>query len=621
MIVEKILYHERKTWIKGILTAKAKSKQSKSEVDGEKNLDYINSKVLSSKIVLEQSLEKLKSKQNSIEKKHRNSKINCGLALPKKLRSSVSAENGEESFKLELHDLRFTKEPKISKVLIEDEYSFATYQGEVIGYTLDVVKNIELIEVEEPELSDTIEKVPEENISDVVEKTKIKNGGHIKGKVHNVDKYWLKIKNGGNPNEIVSIDGVEYHTPKEIQLKEGTHSVRLSSNFFKLNRKSYFFKQWSDGSASSSRSVKLDQNKELQPLYKRYSTETNNRRTPPGCLESIREVISLLLSIALLIMALFSLRFLWPFALIIGLIYLISHFWTSRIWGMIIAGFRVLGLLFFIGLVGFAISNFFNSYTYNWVEAQNDNPTEVKRQELRKNTKSNSIEFVDTLAVQHREWKDYDGNFYEIDLKMRTRDINNAKDNRNSFGRINSIRDYNNLYFSILEHDKTQHFDLIYAQLDSIRLVKELNKVQFAKMLVSMIQDITYVLILDGDCDWRQTRSMAVKDMLDKGIPCDPNVNGGIYSPIEFLSNLKGDCDTRTLTLFKILKHYKYDVRILNSEEVGHSILGINQKGLYGQGLIFDKKKYITWETTAKGIKPGFRLPNIQQNLWKTAIY
>ena len=41
------------------------------------------------------------------------------------------------------------------------------------------------------------------------------------------------------------------------------------------------------------------------------------------------------------------------------------------------------------------------------------------------------------------------------------------------------------------------------------------------------------------------------------------------------MTNLKGDCDTRTLLLYTILSHYNYDVAV-SSEFYGHSILGIN---------------------------------------------
>ena len=94
--------------------------------------------------------------------------------------------------------------------------------------------------------------------------------------------------------------------------------------------------------------------------------------------------------------------------------------------------------------------------------------------------------------------------------------------------------------------------------------------------------------------------------MINKGFECDSYVKGAIYSPVEFIDKFKGDCDTRTVFLYTVLKRYKYDVVILNSDVYGHSILGVNISSS-GRYKYHNGKRYYTWETTS----PGWRLGDL----------
>ena len=38
----------------------------------------------------------------------------------------------------------------------------------------------------------------------------------------------------------------------------------------------------------------------------------------------------------------------------------------------------------------------------------------------------------------------------------------------------------------------------------------------------------------------------SIKKMMNDGIKCDGDVYAGVYTPLEFMSNFKGDCDSRT---------------------------------------------------------------------------
>ena len=94
----------------------------------------------------------------------------------------------------------------------------------------------------------------------------------------------------------------------------------------------------------------------------------------------------------------------------------------------------------------------------------------------------------------------------------------------------------------------------------------------------------------------------------------------GINTPIEFMSNLMGDCDSRTLLIYTILEHYNYDVVILSSEHYLHSMIGINLP-IDGSYYESNNRKYIFWETTSPGLEPGI-LPQQFSNLnfWRISL-
>jgi hypothetical protein len=189
-------------------------------------------------------------------------------------------------------------------------------------------------------------------------------------------------------------------------------------------------------------------------------------------------------------------------------------------------------------------------------------------------------------------------------MKVYAHEVANAGIFRNNFGNINNGADYEVLLRNLYGNQKNK-LQLLYPMYDSIRQKNQLNKMEFAEVIVSSIQEIPYTLILNKSCDPSLYNDEFIQDYLnnEKG-DCVGNVKYGIFSPSEFLEKLKGDCDTRTLLLFTILTHFGYDVAILSSDIYKHSIIGIN---LPYQGLFkkINGKRYVLWETTAVGMPPG----------------
>jgi hypothetical protein len=140
---------------------------------------------------------------------------------------------------------------------------------------------------------------------------------------------------------------------------------------------------------------------------------------------------------------------------------------------------------------------------------------------------------------------------------------------------------------------------------DSLRLGHD----DFAHMVVSFVQDIPYNYILPDSCDAQHN-----------DFPCVPNVKYGILSPVEFLNTLQGDCDTRTVLLFTLLRNFGYEPVIINSNEYLHSMLALDIP-TSGDYLEHKGKRYAFWETTNVGWLPGMLPPDMNNtSYWKVIL-
>ena len=141
----------------------------------------------------------------------------------------------------------------------------------------------------------------------------------------------------------------------------------------------------------------------------------------------------------------------------------------------------------------------------------------------------------------------------------------------------------------------------VYSIFNKIQKQNNLSKYEFANMVVSFVQNIKYNIPTTGSCSEEYENGGMVQEMIDDGHSCDSYVAFGYYAPVEFIGNWKGDCDTRSVFLFTVLKHYGYDVVILNSKLYQHSILGINLVPESTTIPLYKKynyTKYYAWEAT-----------------------
>ncbi len=220
--------------------------------------------------------------------------------------------------------------------------------------------------------------------------------------------------------------------------------------------------------------------------------------------------------------------------------------------------------------------------------------------------KSTILEGVDSISVysSNRVWKDNYGNNYQGKLTVREKDFLRLFRTTDGFRPVSGSNFWGMLY-DYIDRTDTPSLDLVMKAFEEIHLNKKLNQMEFAEMVISCIQDIPYSFVFQEACLPADSYEDSIRTVLeDCPDCCIGNIKYGIQNPVSFLQNLKGDCDTRTVLIYSILKHFNYDVAILNSTFYRHSIIGIN---IPATGLFKTHygKKYVVWETTAKYYTAG----------------
>lgn len=349
--------------------------------------------------------------------------------------------------------------------------------------------------------------------------------------------------------------------------------------------------------------------------YKK-STKTSNQ----GCFSSLIGIIGLFLGLIFLIAILPGIFYFIGFLIVMFLISILGPFlkWI----------FRIIGVLLLIGFIGTLINTFNQgSRRYTPAPIVVDRPREVveERTPIIDQTKEEANDrpqiIEDSIISRYRIWQDYDGKKYEGKYQLRLSDLKKAKYYKAHLAiSQDNINSYDKIIYSLKENDKNK-LNGLYRLFDSINKSNQLSKVKFSEMVVSFVQDIPYALILDNACNSNLYNDTFTRQyLLSPNASCEGYQRFGINTPVEFLANLKGDCDSRTLLLYTIFTHYNYDVAVLSSEFYGHSILGINLP-LNGLAYTYNQSRYLMWETTAPNCKPGI-IPNQISNLnnWRISL-
>lgn len=271
---------------------------------------------------------------------------------------------------------------------------------------------------------------------------------------------------------------------------------------------------------------------------------------------------------------------------------------------------RILSL--FIGIIFlsviFSVIEFFSSFSNDKTVSKRTETTIVKEE------KDND----ETIVSRNQVWQDYDMNWYNNSLRVNYNDYIRSLSNKRNSNAFLLEGEYG-LYKDMYVFDKSR-LELVYRELDKTRKARYLSKVDFADMIVSMVQKMPYNVITQESCFQAYANDSTIEELMDSGYECDGNVYGGVYSPLEFVYENRGDCDSRTVFLFTLFKKFNYDVVILNSDFYAHSIIGLNipSVGRYKSHL---GKRYYTWETTAENWLLGDLPTHVgNMNYWYVAL-
>jgi hypothetical protein len=243
---------------------------------------------------------------------------------------------------------------------------------------------------------------------------------------------------------------------------------------------------------------------------------------------------------------------------------------------------------------------------------------------VRERTNSNDPDATamdDSLIIHHRVWKVDNDSTYEGDVWVRTSDLAKSRAFKNRLQPPGDpLAGYDWMLAALRTNDESM-LPGVYRLMDSIHQSHRLDSVGFAKMIVSFVQDIPYALVLDQSCNPDLYKDAFIRSYLQTAnADCEGFQRFGIYTPVEFMGSLKGDCDTRTLFLYTLLEHYGYDVAILSSEVYSHSLLGVNLP-LDGVAYPFHNRRYVLWETTAPQLPPGLlAAPYSNLRNWRVSL-
>lgn len=224
------------------------------------------------------------------------------------------------------------------------------------------------------------------------------------------------------------------------------------------------------------------------------------------------------------------------------------------------------------------------------------------------------------------KWKDYKGISRSITFKLSKRDLIKSTNNRQNLNPEYSMDPWSafpGVYSSMYINDKKGLKSIVEAYKKEIKTAGISNYQESLDFVVSSIQALGYTFVCDGkvaNCgrngspaeDCRPPKNGFFTD--DLGC-CDDVKPLGVYAPFEFAFYRTGDCDTKSLFAYTILKEMGYnDVAVLigNANGGGHSMLGVKVANPPFNKLFIrhnNGSKYYAWEVTQGDNKLG-------QNCW-----
>lgn len=469
------------------------------------------------------------------------------MPIPQPIRCEVTGKNGKEHFELTLNDIRI-KNIKLDGVTKHDNYSYGTLTGQVYGYS--------------PKF--TSEEI-EETVTECFGET-----GNTERKEENGFTYTRK--------EYYHSDCTTYWG-EWIQLP-GARQAERAYNWGYTKKGT----AWQGGYS-----------------YRRKRDRVHANASSPDPGWGLLALVALLLPM----MFLFPNVFIF-FLLALGIGLLRANLDIVRPVAGRVLSIVVGGLLLLLVITA---ARSFSTPQPGYIRKKENTASISTSRRIRKsgNSGDSTNAAPDTLITHFLKWKDYDGRPYQGTLSISTAAFRNAEaGHRRMSG--NYYPDMSEIYRAMLDQNASG-LPYAYETFDSIRAANKLDEVAFSQVLVSAIQSLPYFLVLDKDCESDFSDDFIRNYLANCKTDCCIGYElFGVRSPIEFLSDLKGDCDTRSLLLYEMLKHYNYDVALLTSDYYKHAMIAVHfdsSKSQQGLSIMVGNKRYYMWETTSPDLNYG----------------
>ena len=222
---------------------------------------------------------------------------------------------------------------------------------------------------------------------------------------------------------------------------------------------------------------------------------------------------------------------------------------------------------------------------------------------------------------QKWEWKSFDNKKYILNFKVKKSDYQTSIRNREK-----SIYNSDFLYMEMYNNDNIYLKDMINGYKQLIK-ENQLDYYEALNMIATSIQSISYTWVMLGnDCGVLSFKDFGIIPPENCRVSkspfgcCNNVIPFAVYSPLEFAVQRTGDCDTRSLFAFTILKKLGYDVAVMVSESVTHSVLGVKVDNIPSDGRrgnVGSANNYYLWELTSYGCQLGQRM---EGNDWRIAL-
>lgn len=464
--------------------------------------------------------------------------------------------NDSGNYKIEIKDLKiFNAKYNRSLHQIENKEVFGTVECEILGYVLDYVKDIKVYREYKPDsISESPKPATNAIIDDAHNMAFIPSFSNTSIPLNNLP---TTVSEKVSNVEVIKTNNNQ-HNNKDQKTKNETYKYPIVNKIKNYSSSSNFDISWTF-------------------------------------------ILGILACIFLFIL---GLKLLIP----ILCIFLILAFIPIRIWEWMFKLFGIfIGLIFCTSIIWHvsnlitnSISPLINIPKYVIKDSDKNPETVVLKEEPEISNPQ------DTVLKFHKTWEDYKGLQYSGTYSILKRDYFKSRNHKKELYKSENVGKYNFIVHQIKEFDKDK-LDGTYKLFDSIAQTNQLDRMEFASMVISFAQDYNYTLILPEDCNPNLYQDNFIKTYLseNKGV-CISNEPFGIMTPIESLVTSKADCDTRTLFIYTILSKYNYDVIMLSSDVYGHSLIGLNLPFTGRNFFKYANDSYALFETTVSSSPPAF---------------